>query len=332
MPPFKVLVTDYAWPSLKIEQKILKSVNAALLLSKTDEEAELLTLASKADAILTCWAPISEALVDSAKKAIIISRYGVGLDNIPVDYATKSGILVTNVPRYCTEEVSDHAMALILACARNIVQHVNNTRQGQWDAKAVGRSARLCNQTIGMIGCGRTARALIPKALGFEMKIIAHTPRIVEGALAPFAKTTRKMKAMLNEADYVSVHVPLTEETRGMVDKKIFKQMKSTAYLINTSRGAVVNEPDLIDALKTGQIAGAALDVLTQEPPDPDNPLLKMDNVIVTPHAAFYSEDSISELQTTAATQVVQALSGQKPDNLVNPTVLAQPNVRLKAI
>lgn len=330
MPPLKVLVTDYAWPSLKIEEKILKSVNAKLLVSETGDDAELLSLAPKADAILTCWKPISEAVVDAATKAIIISRYGVGLDNIPVEHATKKGILVTNVPDFCTEEVSDHAMALLLACARNIVKHVDATRQGRWSPQEAGRSARLCNQTVGMIGCGKTARALIPKALGFEMKIVAHSPRIIEGALAPFAKTTRKMKEMLNQADYVSVHVPLTEETRGMVNKKIFKQMKSTAYLINTSRGAVVNEADLIEALDTGQIAGAALDVLAKEPPERDNPLLEMDNVIVTPHAAFYSDDSISELETTAATQVAQALSGQMPSNVVNKAVLEQSNLRLK--
>lgn len=329
MPPFKVLVTDYAWPSLKIEEKILKSVNATLLISKTGEEAELLELAPKADAILTCWAPISQALLEAANKAIIISRYGVGLDNIPVEYATKQGILVTNVPNFCTEEVSDHAMALLLACGRNIVKHVDAVRQGNWSPLESGRSARLCNQTVGMVGCGRIARALIPKALGFEMKIIAYSPRVIEGALAPFAQTTRKMKQMLDVADYVSVHVPLTEETRGMIDKKFFKQMKSTAYLINTSRGAVINEADLVEALNSGQIAGAALDVLAQEPPDSNHPLLSMDNVIITPHAAFYSEDSISELETTAATQVAQALTGERPKNIVNPAVLDQPNLRL---
>jgi len=329
MPPFKVLVTDYAWPSLKIEEKILKTVNARLLIAETGDEKELLNLAPKADAVLTCWKPISESVINAATKAIIISRYGVGLDNVPVEHATNNGILVTNVPDFCTEEVSDHAMALLLACSRKIVRHVDATRQGRWSAQEAGRTSRLCNQTVGIVGCGKTARALIPKALGFEMKIVAYSPRIVEGALAPFAKTTRKMKEMLNQSDYVSVHVPLTKDTRGMINKKIFKQMKSTAYLINTSRGAVVNEADLIEALDSGQIAGAALDVLEQEPPDRDNPLLEMDNVIVTPHAAFYSDDSIEELETTAATQVAQALSGKVPDNLVNPAVLQQSNLRL---
>lgn len=330
MPPLNVLVTDYAWPTLKTEEKILKSVNAKLLVAETGDETELLRLAPKADAILTCWKNVSPAVIDAASKVVIISRYGVGLDNVPVDYATENGILVTNVPDYCTEEVSDHAMALLLACARNIVKHVDATRQGRWSAKDAGRSSRLCNQTVGLIGCGKIARALIPKALGFEMKIIAYSPRIVEGALAPFAQTTRKMKELLNAADFVSVHVPLTDETRGMIGRKVFKQMKPTAHLINTSRGAVVNEQELIDAIESGQIAGAALDVLATEPPERDNPLLEMDEVIVTPHAAFYSDDSINELEVTAANQVAQALSGQVPANLVNPAVLDQQNLRAR--
>ena len=328
---FRVLITDYAWPSLTIERELLRGVAAELVVAETGEEPELVGLAPSADAILTNWKRVTPAVLDAAKRCRLISRYGVGLDNIAVSYATALGILVSNVPDFCLDEVSDHTMALLLACARRVVTYARATRQGDWDLAAGGPLPRLRGQTLGLVGYGNIARALVPKALGFGLRVLAYSRQIAPDALAPYGEATRDLSRLLREADYVSIHVPSTSATRHLIDARALAQMKPGAYLINTARGAIVDEAALYTALSEGRIAGAALDVLTQEPPLAAHPLLQLDNVIVTPHAAFSSSASIEELQRKAAGRVVQVLRGEQPDGLVNPAVLAQPNCRLSA-
>lgn len=328
---FRVLITDTAWPSVEIERRILAEVGAELIVAETGAEEELIRLAPPADAILTNWKPVTPAVLDAAPRCQVVSRYGVGLDNIAVDHATRLGILVTNVPDFCLEEVSDHAMALLLACARSVVTYARDTRAGKWDLKAGFPLPRLRGQTLGLVGYGNIARALVPKALGFGLKLIAYTPHLTPDALAPFGTATNDLDFLLRESDYVSVHVPLTPQTRGLIGEHALRQMKPTAYLINTSRGAILDAQALYRALTEGWIAGAGLDVLTQEPPAPDHPLLSLDNVIVTPHAAFYSEAAIEELEIKAATNVVQILQGALPTHIVNRGVLGQAHCRLKS-
>ena len=328
VPARKVLITDYAWPSLDIERRILGGMGAELIIAETGAEDELIDLAPQADAILTNWKPVTPGVLDKAERCCIVARYGVGLDNIAVEHATRLGMLVTNVPDFCLEEVSDHAMALLLACARKVVTFARATREGVWDLQEGRPLPRLRGQTLGLVGYGNIARALVPKALGFGLQLIAYTPRIAADALAPFGRATNDLDLLLREADYVALLVPLRAETRGMIDERALRQMKPSAFLINTSRGAVIDEQALYRALTEGWIAGAALDVLTQEPADPANPLLKLPNVIVTPHAAFYSETAIAELQQKAATQVAQVLRGEMPPNVVNPAVTRQANYR----
>jgi D-3-phosphoglycerate dehydrogenase len=325
---FNVLITDYAWPSLDIERRILNAVGAELIVAETGDEAELVQLAPKVDAILTNWKPVTPGVLDAAPRCLLVSRYGVGLDNIALDHATRLGIVVTNVPDFCVEEVSDHAMALLLACARRVVTFVRMTRDGQWDVQAGRPLPRLRGQTLGLIGYGNISRALVPKALGFGLKIIAYTPRLTAEALAPFGEVTNDLDVLLRASDYVSLHVPLTTQTRGLIDAHALKQMKPTAYLINTSRGAVIDEAALYQALTGGWIAGAGLDVLTREPPDPMNPLLALDNVIITPHVAFNSATAIEEVEQKAAEHVAQVLRRDIPTNVVNPAVLQQTNCR----
>jgi D-3-phosphoglycerate dehydrogenase len=331
MARFHVLVTDYAWPSLEIERRILGEVDAGLLVAERGDEAELLQLAPRADAILTCWKQVPVPVLEAAPRCLVVSRYGIGLDNIPVEQATRLGILVTNVPDFCLDEVSDHTMALLLACARRVVRFAGATRDGVWNLDAGRPMPRLRGQTLGLIGYGNIAQALIPKARGFGLQILAYTPRLRADALEPFGAVTNELEVLLNQADYVSIHAPLTDETRGLINAKTLRQMKPTAYLINTSRGAIIDEGALHQALVEGWIAGAALDVLAQEPPDPDNPLLRLDNAIITPHAAFYSETAIDELEAKAAGRVAQVLRGERPSNIVNPAVLQQDNCRLKS-
>jgi len=326
---FDVLITDHAWPSIDVERRVLSAVGARLIVAEDGDEVELCRLAPLADAILTNWKPVTPAVLDAAQRCRVVSRYGVGLDNIAVDHATRLGMLVTNVPDFCVDEVSDHAMALLLACARRVVVFARATREGRWDLGAGGALPRLRGQTLGLIGYGHIARALMPKALGFGLKVMAYTPHLAPDALAPFGAATNDLDALLRASDYVSIHVPLTTGTRSLIDARALGLMKPTAFLINTSRGPVVDEVALHRALVQGRIAGAALDVLAREPPAPTNPLLALDNVIVTPHAAFYSSEAIEEVEQKAAEQVAQVLRGAVPANAINPTVVQQPNCRL---
>lgn len=327
----RVLVTDYAWPSLDIERALLAQVGADLIVAETGEEAELVELAVRADAILTNWRKVPAEALDAAPRCVLVSRYGVGVDNIPVAHATALGIPVCNVPDFCLEEVSDHAMALLLACARRVVTFARATRAGIWDLSAGRGLPRLRGQTLGLVGFGNTARALVPKAQGFGLRVLAYTPRLEPGTAADGVELTNDLGRLLAEADYVSVHAPATPATDGLVGEAELRQMKRTAYLVNTSRGALVDEEALLRALHEGWIAGAALDVLRQEPAPPDHPLLRLDNAIVTPHAAFYSETAIEELQTKATRNVVTALRGEAPATLVNPEVAAAPHYRLRS-
>jgi len=329
MSRFTVLITDYAWPTLAIEESLLGQVGATLLVAKHGDEAELVQLAPQADAILTCWRHVTPAVVDAATRCLHISRYGVGLDNIAVARATEQGIAITNVPDFCVEEVSDHAMALLLACARGVVGFGRAARQGIWNNKGQGELPRLRGQTLGLIGFGNSARALLPKARGFGLRIIAYTPRLAVDVLDAPDLATQDLDFLLQESDYISIHAPLSPATQHLLNERAFRLMKPTAYLINTARGGLIDESALINALDKGWLAGAALDVLSQEPPEPSHPLLQRDDVLVTPHAAFYSGPAIAELARKAAQQVAQTLRGETPDNLVNPQVLTQANCRL---
>ena len=329
MPAHQVLVTDHAWPSLEIEAQVLSEVGAELVVAKQGDEEELLSLAPSVDAILTCWKPVTQAVLERATRCVIVSRYGVGLDNIAVDDATRLGMIVTNVPDFCLEEVSDHAMALLLGCARRIGLFARATRSGRWSLDEGRPIHRLRGQTLGLVGFGNTARALVPKARGFGLKVTAYSPRLDPKACESLGVEPCAWDEVLRRADYLSVHVPLTSETRHLIDTDALHAMRTTAYLINTSRGAVIDEQALRRALTEGSIAGAGLDVLAEEPPAPDHPLLALDNVIATPHSAFYSVAAIEELERSAAQNVATVLRGKLPTNVINRNVVEQANCRL---
>ncbi|MCC6166290.1 MAG: C-terminal binding protein [Caldilineaceae bacterium] len=338
MPVYHVLVTDYAWPTLEIERTLLAAVDADLMVSESGAPDDLLRLAPQADAILTCFKQIPPAVLDAAPRCRIVSRYGIGLDNIPVEHATRLGIVVTNVPDFCLDEVADHTLALLLACARRIVDYAQATRAGVWSqqsarpmARLAGQTLGLVGQTLGLVGYGNIAARVAQKARALGLEIMAYTPRLSADALAPWGRATNDLGELLAQADYISIHAPLTEATRGLIDAWALRRMKPTAYLINTARGAIVDERALRWALLEGRIAGAALDVLSQEPPAADHPLLGLENVILTPHAAFYSQEAIADLVTRSAQHVAQALMGQIPNHVVNPAALAQANCRLRA-
>ncbi len=327
----RILITDYAWPDLEIEEEVLASVGGEFMVAGAGEPGEIIALAPQADAILTCWKDVPSEALDIAPNCKVVSRYGIGLDNIPIGRATELGMLVTNVPDFCLEEVSDHVMALLLATARQILPLARTPNRSGWTRDTPRPIPRVSGQTLGLIGFGNIARALVPKALGFGLRVIAFTPRLRPGDAPDGVEVTNDIGQMLAESDYVSIHCPLTEETAHIINDDTIAQMKRSALLINTSRGGVIDEEALIRALEKGRIAGAALDVTDPEPPAADNPLLSLENVIVTPHAAFYSVAATADLARKAAANVVTVLQGDVPRNLVNREVLDQENCRLSS-
>ncbi len=328
--PLKVFVTDFAWPSLEVELSVLKPIGAYLewLPAYTDES--LLAAVSSADAILTCWNPVPEAALHTATHCKVVGRYGIGLDNIPVELATQLGILVTNVPRFCQDELSDQVMAFILAHARQISVLNERVKAGLWDRTLDPPMRRLRGQTLGLVGFGSSARALVPKAAAFGLRILAHTPRLRPQHLLPGVTLAPSLQELLKQADYVSLHAPLTRETFRLIDAAALRCMKRSAVLINTARGDLVDETALAQALENHAIAGAGLDVLVHEPPRGPLPWQDHPNVMTTPHSAFLSAESLQELAYQGAANVAQVLLGRRPANLVNPEVLDQANCRLR--
>lgn len=318
MAAFRVLLTDRAWPDVRVEQEILQPVNAALIEAPSQGEATLIELARDADAIATNWAAVTDAVVRAATRCRIIARLGIGLDNIAVGTATQLGIPVTNVPAYCVPEVSDHALALLLACARQIGFFHLRTKRGEYDLQAAPAMHRLAGQTLGLIGLGKIAQTLVPKARVFGLTVIAHT---ASGQDHGTGCEMVSLEELLARSDFVSLHVPLTDATYHLLGAEQFARMKPTAYLINTSRGGLIDHAALWQALRQHRLAGAALDVFDPEPPDLSQPLFQDERVIVTPHAAFASEQSVVEVRTTAMEQIVTALRGERPRNVVNPPV-----------
>ena len=325
----RILITDIAWPDYEIEKGVLSAVDGEIMLAGGGTPAEIIELAPRADAILTCWKDVPPEALDIAPNCKVVSRYGIGLDNIPIGRATELGMLVTNVPDFCLEEVSDHVMALLLSTARQLLPLARNPDRSGWTRETPRPIPRVRGQTLGLIGFGNIARALVPKALGFGLRVIAYTPRLRQSDAPEGVEVTNDLAALLSDSDYVSIHCPLTEETAHIIDEAALAQMKSSALLINTSRGGVIDEEALIRALQDGRIGGAALDVTDPEPPSADNPLLALENVIVTPHAAFYSVEATAELARKAAANVVTVLQGGVPGTLVNEEVLDRDNCRL---
>ena len=250
-----------------------------------------------------------------------VARFGIGIDNIDVSAATALGIPVTNCPDYCVSEVSDHALGLLLACARRIGFFHLRTKSGEYDLSAAAPMQRIAGQTLGLVGLGHIARALVPKARALGLNVIAHTPSGNDYGTGVRMVT---FDELLTSSDYISLHAPLNNSTRGLFGCGALAKLKPVAYLINTSRGGLVDEAALFDALKRNQLAGAALDVFHPEPPDLSQPLFRDERVIVTPHAAFVSDQSVRQLRTQAMEQIVAVLTGQRPNNVINPQIYSR--------
>ena len=317
-----VAVSDSVFPNLEPARQVLASIGAELKMADAPTPDAIVRAAAPADALLVTYAKITADMIEQMPRCRIISRFGIGVDNVDLAAATGKGIVVTKVPDYCIDEVSDHTMALLLALVRKVPSSSARTHAGKWEMKAVVPIHRLRGSVIGLVGFGRIPQLVAPKAQSFGMKVLAFDPFVPADVFAHAGVERVEFLELLRRSDYVSVHTPLVPETRGLFNKDTLAQMKPGAYLVNTARGPIVDEGALAEALDAGTVAGAALDVMTQEPPPP-SPLFGRDNVIITPHTSFYSEESLVELQTKAAQEVVAVLSGNAPRNPVNPEALA---------
>jgi D-3-phosphoglycerate dehydrogenase len=316
----KVVITDYVWESLEVERKTLGDL-AELVALKTKKPEEFLDAAKDCDALLNTYAgPITAEVMSKMPKCRIIARYGIGVDTIDLEAATRAGIIVTNNPTYCIEEVAEHTMALLLACARKIAFYDRLVRSGRWEVPPGKPIYRLVGRTLGLVGFGNIARQVAVRAAAFGMRVLYADPFVKEGQFdAPGKKV--ELETLLSESDFVSLHPPLTPETRKLMNDAAFSRMKPSAFLINCSRGPVVDTEALVRALDAKRIAGCALDTTDPEPlPDP-HPLRGRDNVIVAPHAAWYSEQAMAGLQAGAPGEVRRVLSGEWPVNVVNRAV-----------
>lgn len=326
MARFLVAVTDSVFPGLAPAAEVLSTLGAELQLAKDSTPKAILQVAHEADAVLTTYARLSADIISQLKHCRIIARFGIGVDNVDLAAATRAGILVTRVPDYCLDEVSDHAMALLLSLARKIPFVNARTQSGAWEMKSAVPIHRLRGMVLGLVAFGRIPQLLAPKAHAFGMRVVTHDPYVSPEFLSLAGVEGVDFDQLLAISDYVSIHTPLASETHHLFGTAAFRLMKPTAYLINTARGPVVDELALAQALDRRQLAGAALDVMDSEPPA-ESPLLGRDNVIITPHMSFYSEESLVDLQTKAAEEVVRVLSGQAPRNPVNPDVLGSARV-----
>ena len=308
-----IAVTDSVFPSLDPALAALARLDPEMRMSKSVAAEDILAVARDADAILVTYAKLSGELLRELRRCKAIGRFGLGVDNIDTKTAAELGIVVTYVPDYCMHEVSDHAMALLLALARKIPFSNKLVQSGRWEMPAVAPLRRLAGQVLGLIGLGNIPRALVPKARAFGFDVIAYDPYAAKEVFASCGVEAVSLETLFARSDAISVHAPLTPATRGLVDAAAFARMKLGAVIVNTARGPLIDEQALLAALDSGRLGGAALDVVATEPLPKDSPLLGRDNVILTPHTAFYSLEALDELQTKCATDVASVLSGQPP-------------------
>ncbi len=315
-----VAVTDYSWDTLDLEAAILAPLDCRIVAWKEKRTpAELMSLVADADAVITQFAPVTAEVVAAMRRAKVIVRYGVGVDNVDLDAARARGIPVCNVPDYCIDEVADHTLALILATTRQVVTNCLSVRGGVWKpATPLDQMRTLRDLTIGVVGFGRIGREVVSRLRPFKCRILVHDPAVSETDVEQAGCQPRGLNELLSESDIVTLHCPSTAQTRGMIDGAALARMKPGVILINLARGDLIESAKLTEALQRGHVAAAALDVFAPEPIPADHPIRRMDNVIVTPHIAAASVKAVRTLRETAAMLVAQALRGERLPNVVN--------------
>ncbi|RSL33964.1 C-terminal binding protein [Salibacterium salarium] len=330
MSNFKVVITDYEFATLKPEEEVLEQAGVEFVKTQCKTEEEVIEACKNADGILNQYAPITRKVIEKLENCKIISRYGVGVNTIDVDAATKYGIIVANVTDYCMDEVSDHALSLIMACTRKVTKLNNEVKAGNWDFKVGVPMYRLRGRTLGLVGFGKIPQTLALKAQALGLNIVTYDPFVNEETAKQLNTEIVDLNTLCERSDVISVHAPLVESTRGMISKQQFSRMKKEAFIVNTARGPVIDEEALVEALHDNEIAGAGLDVVEEEPISSDSELLKMDNVILNPHVAWYSQEAQVELKTKTAQNVADVLNGKYPTYLFNPAVKEAESVFVK--
>jgi D-3-phosphoglycerate dehydrogenase len=318
----KILVTDHVFEHLDRERELLEPLGCELVLAPGTEEAQLVDAVRDADAMLVCYAAVTAPVVEAAAEAgcRVISRYGIGYDNIDVDAATANGVLVTYVPDYCIDEVADHTLAMLLALARGVHPAALAVRGGEWSVPH-GTVHRLRGARLALIGVGAIGRAVLERARAFGIEVVGVDPYVDDWSVD--AERAETLADAVAEADFISLHAPLTEETRHVIDAESIALMRRSPIVVNTARGPLVDMDAAADALEAGRLGGIALDVTEVEPPPADHPLRRHPRAILTPHMGFYSVEAQAELQRRAADEVARALRGEPPGRPVNPQVLA---------
>jgi D-3-phosphoglycerate dehydrogenase len=323
---WKVVITDCDHGSIEEEKEEFSRIGAELILAQVQEEKDLIRVCKDADGLVNQYALLTRRVLENLPKCKVISRYGVGLDPVDIKAATDLGIIVANVPDYCMDEVSNQTISMLLGLIRKITFFDQKVKSGQWDFRQGRPLYRLKGKTMGLVGSGRIGLVLAKKIAAFDVKVIAFDPYLEK---APEGIELTDFDTVLKESDFISIHCPLNDSTRHLIGEKAFKKMEKKPLLINTSRGPIIDEKALIQALRQGLISGAGLDVLEKEPPDSQSPLLKMENVILSPHIGFYSEESISELKRRTAKNVADVLTGRWPKSVVNQEVKGRVQAQL---
>lgn len=319
MAKYKVFMTDSVFPDQELERRALAAIGGELTVASEKSTEAFIREGAGSDAVLVLFAEVERAFIESLPDCKILVRTGIGYNNIDVAAASERGIMVANVPDYCFDEVADHAMALMFSCIRKTVLLNQRVKSGEWDLNVSRPIPRLRNLTFGVFGFGNIAQSVCARAKAFHMDVVAYDPFLPDSVFEQAGvRRAAGWEALLREVDILSLHAPLTDETRGVINRDSLRLMKRTACLINTARGPLVKEDDLYEALTSGEIALAGLDVLEKEPPGPNAGLLALDNVVLTPHAAFYSDESEIELREKAVQQVIQTLNGGTPKYWVN--------------
>jgi D-3-phosphoglycerate dehydrogenase len=322
-----VIITDCDHGTIVPEEAVLRAAGVEYRLHQAKSEEDVIAVARDADAIILQYAPITGRVLDGLPRCRIAVRYGVGVDTVDLAAATERGVMVANVPDYCIEEVSDHAIAMLLSLWRGVTTYDRAIRNGTWSTTERQPMPRLAGKVFGVIGVGRIGTQAARKAAGVGMRVIGYDPYL---SSLPAGIRQVTLDELLQQADAVSLHMPLTVESRHLINEAALRKMKPSALLVNTARGGIVDTAALIRALREGWIAGAALDVLEQEPVPRDSPLLSLPNVIVNPHASWYSDESVPELKRKTAEIAVAVLRGQRPASVVNPDVFASPALRAR--
>lgn len=318
MSECKVVITDYVFKTIEYEQRIISAAGGKLVAQNCKTDAEVIALAKDADIILVQYYEITARIIEALENCKLILRYGIGVNNVDIEAASKKGILVANVPDYAIEEVSDHTFMLILSLIRKMPVVTQAIKDGIWDVNIACPVQRVKGQTLGLVGYGRIPRLLNKKIKGFGFRVLAYDPYVSVDDVCEDCVTLVDFETLLEESDIISLHAPLSKSTKHLFHKETFSRMKETAYLVNTSRGGLIEEQDLIEAIENGVIAGAALDVVEDEPLSPDSRLRQCDRIIVTPHMAWYSEKAQEMLQITTAEYAAMYMRGDIPPSVLN--------------